>query len=206
MEPINQPVQPIQPAPAMPDNPAPKQVNKQTKPAKNNSFLVTLLSILLLLAVGAAGFFAWQTQNLVKQMQELKIANAQPTVTPSPQPTTNPTIDPTSNWETYKNSSYSFEIKYPSNYKLEEGTYGWPKSIITLHAGGQSYDLIIEVWDTEVEYKEEYNPVMIKNITVFEDNDKFITLNNQNNEPEVSEIISTFKFTNIKEVSPTPAI
>ena len=47
---------------------------------KNSSFLVTLLSVLLLISVFIAGFFAYQTQNLVKELTKTQI-------TPSPTPT-----------------------------------------------------------------------------------------------------------------------
>ncbi|MBL7036615.1 hypothetical protein ISR94_02080 [Candidatus Microgenomates bacterium] len=116
MEPVNQPVQPIQP-PSVPTDPVPVQTETQPKPTptQKNGFLVTLLSILLLLAVAAAGFFAYQTQNLVKQMQELKVASIQPTSVPSPKPST----DPTSDWEIYENSKFGFSFKFPKEW----GTY-----------------------------------------------------------------------------------
>lgn len=54
-----------------------------------NNFLVTLLSFLLLLFIATAGFFAYQTQNLVKQLNELKS-----TPLPTPLPTLKPTPKP----------------------------------------------------------------------------------------------------------------
>lgn len=110
MEPVNQPVQSAQPAPP---NIPPVQKNDRPPqvPPKKSGFLVSLLSILLLLAVGAAGFFAWQTQNLVKQLTE---SQTQPTTTPSPQPTTNPTSD----WETYQTDIY--KISFPSDIIIKE--------------------------------------------------------------------------------------
>ena len=80
-------------------------------PEKNSSFLVTLLSVLLLISVFIAGFFAYQTQNLVKELNKLKIT---PTsiATPSPSP------DPTANWKTYTNTKYNFSLRYPNNYEL----------------------------------------------------------------------------------------
>lgn len=96
--------QPIQPTPTPVEKPI------TPVPTKNNSFLVTLLSLLLLLAVATAGFFAYQTQNLVKQLNEMKI---QPTPQPTNlQPTSTP--DPTADWEIYTGSSYTF--KYPSDW------------------------------------------------------------------------------------------
>jgi len=67
------------------------------EPQKNNNFLVVLLSILLLLACLIAGFFAYQTQNLVKElgMKNEELKKAQKTPAPSTTP------DPTTNWKTY---------------------------------------------------------------------------------------------------------
>lgn len=84
---------------------------------KNNSFLVTLLSILLLLSCIIAGFFAWQTQNLVKELQEVR---RQELVTPSP----TATPDPTADWKTYKYLDL-FEIKIPNNYKVVDKGNGY---------------------------------------------------------------------------------
>ena len=39
---------------------------------KNNNFLIYLLSILLLISVLIAGFFAYQTQKLVKEITKLE--------------------------------------------------------------------------------------------------------------------------------------
>lgn len=63
---------------------------------KSNNFLVILLSVLLLLSVSIAGFFAFQTRKLVKELTMLKgeekvviVATSEPTVEPV---TTNSTI------------------------------------------------------------------------------------------------------------------
>ncbi|KKP47245.1 MAG: hypothetical protein UR39_C0005G0058 [Candidatus Woesebacteria bacterium GW2011_GWA1_33_30] len=50
---------------------------------KNNNFLISLLSILLLLSCIIAGFFAWQTQNLVRELTESRNQNL---TTPSQTP------------------------------------------------------------------------------------------------------------------------
>lgn len=56
---------------------------------KTNDFLITLLSVLLLLSVIIAGFFAWKTQNLVKEIgtlnQKLVATTPIPTTIPEPQ-------------------------------------------------------------------------------------------------------------------------
>lgn len=53
---------------------------------KSSNFLVTLLSLLLLLAVFAAGFFAWQTQNIAKQIKSTSSPGPVDTSTPFPTP------------------------------------------------------------------------------------------------------------------------
>lgn len=58
----------------------------EVTPAKNNNFLITLLSVLLLITVFIAGFFAYQTQNLVKEMVALR---------GTPEPRVSPTVEPT---------------------------------------------------------------------------------------------------------------
>ena len=54
---------------------------------KNNNFIVTLLSVLLLISVFIAGFFAYQTQNLVKEITKLQVTPTPiATIIPSPTP------------------------------------------------------------------------------------------------------------------------
>lgn len=86
---------------------------------KQSNFLVTLLSILLSISVFIAGFFAFQTQNLVKELTKLQ-------VTPTPIATIEP--DPTTSWKTYKN--YLFSISYPSDVKLKEWTDSYGRHIL----------------------------------------------------------------------------
>lgn len=90
---------------------------------KQSSFLTILLSVLLLLAVSIAGFFAYQTQKLVK---ELQITNTPTTESTSvPVATDSATVDdPTADWKTYTNEEYGFSFKYPNNaiYKITNFT------------------------------------------------------------------------------------
>lgn len=84
---------------------------------KTNSFLVVLLSVLLFLSVSIAGFFAFQTQKLVKELNILKIM---PTPIASTEPTQMPvaTLDPTANWKTYTSAKYT--LKYPGGWIVDE--------------------------------------------------------------------------------------
>jgi len=93
----------------------------------NNNFLVILLSILLLISVAIAGFFAWQTQKLVSELQimkdEVRIAPVA-TISPTAEPvaTDSAAID-TSNWKTYPPATtvgLKYSFKYPSIAELTE--------------------------------------------------------------------------------------
>lgn len=59
------------------------------EPPKQSNFLVILLSVLLLLSVSIAGFFAYQTQKLVKELTILKTESI-----PTPEVTMEPTTEP----------------------------------------------------------------------------------------------------------------
>lgn len=109
-----------------------------------------------------------------------------PLTTVTPVPTTKP------GWTTYKNTELGFEISFPDKYKTTDDSYGWPKSVLLLYSGGQSYDLAIEVWNSTAEYQAKY-PAGTKNITVKNIDGKYLTLLNMNFKPEVDEIIATFK-------------
>lgn len=88
-----------------------------------NNFLVVLLSVLLFISVSIAGFFAYQTQMLVKELMSLK-SSPSPVVQVSTEPTIEPTSvvratsDPTADWKTYTNTKDGYTLKYPSNLGL----------------------------------------------------------------------------------------
>ena len=76
-------------------NQTPQSINNETPAIKtnnvkpNNGFLVSLLSVLLLISVLIAGFFAYQTQNLVKEITKLRVDHT-PITTVEPLPTSKP--------------------------------------------------------------------------------------------------------------------
>lgn len=84
-------------------------INTKPQDIKNkSSFLITLLSVLLLISVFIAGFFAYQTQNLVKELRKL-------------QNTMIPTATQTPNTEskTYTNKTHNITFKYPPVWSLK---------------------------------------------------------------------------------------
>lgn len=81
---------------------------------KQSNFLIVLLSVLLTIAILSTGFFAYQTQKLVK---ELTLLRTQPLLVSTTEPTVEPVaiegseVDSTASWKTYTNKVFSF--KYP---------------------------------------------------------------------------------------------
>ena len=123
--------------------------------------------------------------------------------TPTPMPTvygpSTPTPTPSSQ-QTYTNTKYGFQISYPPSYKaLDDQTnlYGWPKAVVLFYKGGQSYDIAVEVWDTQAEYLSKYpnGKNMGKDITVKQIGNKYITLTDFTFAPDNAAIIASFKLT-----------
>lgn len=153
---------------------------------KSNNFLINLLSVLLLLTCLVAGFFAWQTQKLVKELTEIR---NQKLVTPTP--TTTP--DPTADWKTYTNEKYQFSFKYPQKYIINDPSL--PQTgLVRLYengTGAESYDLIVDVWKNKKEIPNNY---LVYDSVIFEKDNMFYTLLDNNNTPDIDDIIKTFKF------------
>ncbi len=130
-------------------------------------------------------------------MASTPVPTASAEAVPSIAPTPTPASTPKTGWKVYKNTQYGFEFMYPESYQVltdSNNLYGWPKAILLLYKGGQSYDMAVELWNTEAEYKAKYTDT--SSYTAFKTKDgKFITLLNANKDTEVSEIITTFKLT-----------
>lgn len=178
-------------------------------PANKASLLSKFALFALLFSLVAAGIYVVWTKvipGVTKKACTMEakvcpdgtsVGRVAPSCDFAPCPTSSPstTPDPTVDWETYTNSKYGFQIKYPNSYKIVSDNYGWPKAIFMLYKGGQPYDLVIEVWDKESDYKSKYQNLQTT-LVVKEVVGKFIILLNMNNEPEVDQIRSTFQFTN----------
>lgn len=98
-------------------------------------------------------------------------------------------------WKTYRNYGLGFEISFLDKYKLLddiENKYGWKNAVALLYSGGQSYNLVISLWDSEQEYKEEYKN-MEDRVTIFRIKEKYLVLFNQNKESDIDEAIATFQ-------------
>ena len=98
----------------MPDNQQPK----------TNNFLVILLAVLLIISVSISGFFAYQTQKLVKELQENKnmeevVETTEPIV--KPVATESSEADPTTNWKTYTDLKFNYSLKFPDTWSNQTG-------------------------------------------------------------------------------------
>lgn len=72
---------------------------------------ITGLVIIVAIAVFVIGVMAWQSGWVEKFI---------PLTTNTPSAISISTPDETANWKTYKNEQYGFEIKYPSNFQIDE--------------------------------------------------------------------------------------
>ena len=149
-----------------------------TQQPKQNNFLVILLSILLFISIVIAGFFAFQTQKLVK---ELTLLRTEPIPTPevTMEPTTKPvaTVDPTTSISEKQKIEIAAKTAFVKNNGQEPTTmYGlseeslkiisdWAFGIITVApigegAGpGANYFLARKtnnIWDVKFEYTNEF--------------------------------------------------
>ena len=114
------------------------------KRQKGNTVVIVLV---LIMAAAVIGFLVYQNMQLRKQTAATSpTPAASTTLIFSPTPIPTPTLKP--GWKLYQNNEYNFEFSYPASYKVlvdKENLYGWPKAILLLYKGGQSYDLAIEI-------------------------------------------------------------
>lgn len=86
-----------------------------------------------------------------------------------------------------------FTLTYPENYRLVEDKAAWKNASVILYTGGQSYDLVVQVWNSESEYRGVYGNSYDDFITAKNFNGKYITFLNANKSKEVEEIIKSFE-------------
>lgn len=86
----------------------------QVEPTKPNNFLVILLSVFLVFVLAIAGFFAYQTQQLTVELQEIR--NEELVAQTSPESNNNLSKD----WKTYINEKLKFELKYPTTFVIDK--------------------------------------------------------------------------------------
>lgn len=191
-----------------------KVANLESVVNKQNNFLVILLSVLLLLSVSIAGFFAYQTQTLVKELTKLKSSS-------SPVSSIELTPDPTVDWKTYVNNDFGFSFYYPKDYKLASD--GWEKIgdnskghyVVTLGDPSGEFSINLDIRKASSRSGGNYKEIIVANTTAYEDLDssgkyvffekdgysfdiQLLSLNSDKTNTEVNlifdQIISTFKF------------
>lgn len=102
------------------ENKTPNSVHG-SQSTKSNNFLTTLLSVLLLISISAAGYFVYQVQNLRKELSDLSMVNVESTPTAiSTNPTSQPTLSSVSStvgskpgWRMYQDKDVGFTVEFP---------------------------------------------------------------------------------------------
>ncbi len=79
--------------------------------------IIVLVASFFTLVAGVLGINAWRNVQISLEMQA-PVINNQPQ--PKPLPENSNQID-TTNWKTYRNEKYEFEVKYPPSYKYKVG-------------------------------------------------------------------------------------
>jgi hypothetical protein len=159
--------------------------------------LLPFLVIALLAVIwfgGGSNLFKKNTGTIPTASPIETLTPATSVATPTPTATSMGSAIP-SGWQTYTNTQYGFTISFPANFKAltdKENLYGWPNAIALIYGGGQAYDIAIEVWTTEAEYKAKYPG---ETLAVYQVNGKFLTIADQTKSTENSAIIDTFKLT-----------
>lgn len=205
--------------------PVPTVITPQVKieQSKKTNFLVILLSTLLIISVVISGFFAFQTQKLVK---ELTLLRTEPTPMATVEPTTEAvatnslkTVDPTADWKVYTNTMYGFSFKYPSDKFITTNLTDDDMYFDTNKNGGSPMELgsndiwlnihVSKITESDKAFSKEFIQVnSAQNISAYQT--QKITNNNlykinmssfssntiKNNEALFDQILSTFKFTN----------
>lgn len=161
---------------------------------KNGFVQVLLIISLLAVSVAFAYYYGLQQagkQPVVSPTPELNIT-PKPSASPTPLPSASPSVP--LGWDTFTSQKYGFSISYPDNYRAltdAQNLYGWPDGVVLIYDGGQSYDLVIERWNNPAEYQAKYPNQT--NLVVKQIGSVYLTLLNMNFEPEVDQIIETFR-------------
>jgi len=152
---------------------------------------ILLMPLLLSLLVGCTISIDLSSQPTAEVVVP---APPQPTEAP-PAPTAAPPgpIIP-AGWSTYRNDAVGFEISYPATYSaLDDANnlYGWTNGVVLLYNSGQSYDIAIQLWNSQTEYENEFSGQM-ERITVYPIGNQFLTIMDVTQEPENPGVIATF--------------
>lgn len=157
-----------------------------------------VVTAVVLLAIGAGGAYWFMGRGDKVTEQPSAVSDVR---SPTPVASSEPVVEEervgeesniSTGWLTYEGAEHGFEISYPSGYEALDDSnslYGWENGIVLLYGGGQSYDIAVEIWDTEVEYESKYPG---GNYVVIAVGGKYITATNLNMTPEGAQILATF--------------
>jgi len=172
-----------------------------TQPSSNNGWIIPTLIVIIVLLVGTVFYLFGRTTTPISDVKPTNtptttIADVTqaPTVTMKPEETATPTKKPVSTLPMYTNEKYGFTIAYEKPYRAmddADNLYGYPHGVVLIYAGGQAYDIVVEVWDTKAAYEKEYATRMA-DVTVHEVKGKFITLLDNTKEAGNKKVIDSF--------------
>ena len=81
------------------------------KNLRKGSATTLIVAVIAILIIGAGGYYYYSRSNSAIDSPDTKTSNSPIGLTPS--------VD-ASNWKTYNNSGFNFELKYPSGFQIEE--------------------------------------------------------------------------------------
>jgi hypothetical protein len=119
-----------------------------------------------------------------------------PPAASAPPATPEPTPLPVG-WAIYRSEDEGFEIAYPTSYAPlddSDNLYGWPNGLLLLYNAGQSYDIVVQVWDSVEEYESALGSD-VSRAMVFPSEGRFFTVMDITQEPDNASVIATFRLT-----------
>lgn len=96
----------------------------------------------------------------------------------------------------YTNEEYGFSFSYPAQFEVltdADSLAGWEKGVLLLYNGGHSYDIVVQVWDSQNEIDLFYG-VNNERLHVFPIGKRILTVMNITLETGSNEIIESLVF------------
>lgn len=195
---------------------------------KTNYFNLILISICFVLFIAGAYYLGRQSIKIVEVPADI------PTTAPVavlPKTTVVPTpavVDQISNWKTYTNIEYGYQINYPDTWAIKEDKMIQGLALISTSVISPSQNLFLDIWvrsldwnQIQKEVTQSTNKKEINGIEMYYDNKNTFTVPSKNPKQviqiiyhtqsdsskselfEIDQILSTFKFTESKTIAPT---